>query len=70
MNGTELRKLRIHAGMTQAQFAEALGLTRETVNKLECGRAPITQRTKKNIESVAQVHISEKLRLLLAVAAA
>ncbi|QZY52133.1 helix-turn-helix transcriptional regulator [Leucobacter tenebrionis] len=34
----EVRRLRTERGWTQVQFAEALGVSRQTVNALETGR--------------------------------
>jgi transcriptional regulator with XRE-family HTH domain len=39
INGEQLRKLRKEAGFSQQKLAEKLGLTRETINKIENNNA-------------------------------
>lgn len=45
MQGTDLRELRAIVGMTQAKFADALGVSRKTVNDIENSPGPIDTRT-------------------------
>lgn len=45
-----IREKRAALGWTQAQMADALGLTREHYTTMETGRANITARTMKQIE--------------------
>lgn len=42
MNPAEYKSLREQLGLTQAGLADALGVTRATINAREAGRAPIT----------------------------
>ena len=52
MNGEDARTLRRRAGMSQAAFAEAIGLSRETVGRLERGSQEIDRRTELAIRFV------------------
>ncbi len=45
MNGEDARALRHRTGMSQAGFAEAIGISRETVGRLERGSEQIDRRT-------------------------
>lgn len=45
MDGQDARALRRRAGMSQEAFAEAIGLSRETVGRLERGSEEIDRRT-------------------------
>ena len=45
MQPEELRALRKGTGMTGAEFAEALGMSRKSIVEMEAGRAPIEKRT-------------------------
>ena len=54
MNGEDARTLRRRTGMSQAAFAEAIGLSRETVGRLERGSEPIDRRTEFAIRFVVE----------------
>jgi transcriptional regulator with XRE-family HTH domain len=45
MQPDELKRIRNALGFTQAEFGEALGVSRKLVNDLEAARAPIDRRT-------------------------
>jgi transcriptional regulator with XRE-family HTH domain len=45
MDGTDLRKRRRELGLTQQEFAEKLGLSRDYVGQMERDKAPINVRT-------------------------
>ncbi|AGH49025.1 MULTISPECIES: helix-turn-helix transcriptional regulator [Sphingomonas] len=45
MQGAELKALRKTAGMSQAEFAEAIGMSRETIGLMERDQEPIARRT-------------------------
>jgi phage repressor protein C with HTH and peptisase S24 domain len=49
----ELREL---SGLTQGEFARAIGLTRELVNKMESGKAKISKRTAERVKSFLEQH--------------
>lgn len=49
MTPGKLYQIRIELGLTQAQLAERIGVSREAVNKWENGKWPITTRTAKQI---------------------
>lgn len=49
----ELREL---SGLTQGEFAQAIGLTRELVNKMESGKAKISKRTAERVRSFMDQH--------------
>lgn len=42
MTATQYRRLRLTMRLTQAELAAMLGLTRETINRRESGKKPIT----------------------------
>jgi DNA-binding XRE family transcriptional regulator len=44
MQGDELKTIRVELGLTQQQFADAIGMSRKAVNVME-GGAPIERRT-------------------------
>lgn len=54
MDGRDARELRRRTGMSQAVFAEAIGLSRETVGRLERGSAEIDRRTELAIRFVVE----------------
>ena len=54
MNGEDARALRRQAGMSQAAFAEAIGISRETVGRLERGSEEIDRRTELAIRFVVE----------------
>ena len=54
MNGDHARALRRRTGMSQAAFAEAIGLSRETVGRLERGSEEIDRRTELAIRFVVE----------------
>lgn len=58
MRGSDLRAMRRDAGMTQAELADAIGMTRETVGLMERDQAPIEKRTELAVRYV--VHVAAK----------
>jgi len=54
MNGEDVRVLRRLAGMTQIEFANAIGLSRETVGRMERGSEDIDRRTELAMRYVAE----------------
>lgn len=54
-----LKDLRTLAGASQAKVAEAVGLSRETVNQMEGGRAPVEKRTELAIR-----HLYDRYRVM------
>ena len=54
MNGDHARALRRRTGMSQAAFARAIGLSRETVGRLERGSEEIDRRTELAIRFVVE----------------
>lgn len=46
MRGHELREARKRLGLSQAELAERIGLSRDFIGLMERGRAPITARTR------------------------
>ena len=54
MNGEDARALRRRTGMSQAAFAEAIGISRETVGRLERGSEEIDRRTELAIRFVVE----------------
>lgn len=55
MDGSEVRQLRKSARMSQTEFGEAIGLSRETISRMERGSEQIDRRTE-----LAMRYISEK----------
>ena len=45
MQGNDLRALRKSAKLTQGALADAIGMSRKTVNEMELDKAPIEKRT-------------------------
>ncbi len=54
MNGDEARDLRRRAGLSQAEFAIAIGLSRETVGRMERESEDIDRRTELAMRYVAE----------------
>jgi transcriptional regulator with XRE-family HTH domain len=54
MNGDEARDLRRQAGLSQAEFASVIGLSRETVGRMERGSEDIDRRTELAMRYVAE----------------
>ncbi len=54
MNGDEARGLRRETGMSQADFANAIGLSRETIGRMERGSEDIDRRTELAMRYVAE----------------
>jgi DNA-binding XRE family transcriptional regulator len=54
MKGDEARDIRRQAGMSQADFAQAIGLSRETVGRMERGSEDIDRRTELAMRYVAK----------------
>lgn len=57
MQADELKQIRTWLGMSQEAFAEALGMSRKTVNEMETGKAAIEPRTEKLIDASLRHHI-------------
>jgi len=68
MTNDDFRTLRKASGLTQEEFAGAIGVTREAVNRMEAGRAKITKRTELSALQVTSHHTIEKLRFLSVIA--
>lgn len=45
MSGEELRAIRLALGMTQAEMAEQIGISRTFIGLMERGKKPVSQRT-------------------------
>jgi DNA-binding XRE family transcriptional regulator len=45
MQPDEMKAIRKRLGMTQADFGEAIGMSRKAVNEMEAGKAVIERRT-------------------------
>lgn len=56
MTAEELRDRRLRLGVTQQQLANALGVTRRTVNKWENGDAPVRESTALAIRHLLEQH--------------
>src|SRR5262245_18004509 len=56
MRAKELRELRQHIGLTQAEMAERLGVARNSVARIENGRQTITRSMELLIGYVARDH--------------
>lgn len=54
MKGCDARDLRQQAGLSQAAFAQAIGLSRETVGRMERGSEEIDRRTQLAMRYVAE----------------
>jgi len=54
MNASEARKLRKGTGLSQADFGHAIGVSRETIGRMERGSEPVDRRTE-----LAMRYISE-----------
>lgn len=52
----KLMELRELSGLTQGEFAQRIGLTRELVNKMESGKAKISKRTAERVKSFLEQH--------------
>ncbi|HEY0058357.1 MAG TPA: helix-turn-helix transcriptional regulator, partial [Flavisolibacter sp.] len=52
----KLMELRELSGLTQGEFAQKIGLTRELVNKMESGKAKISKRTAERVKSFMEQH--------------
>lgn len=52
----KLMELRELSGLTQGEFAQKIGLTRELVNKMESGKAKISKRTAERVKSFLEQH--------------
>jgi transcriptional regulator with XRE-family HTH domain len=48
-NKKDIKKIRSKHGMTQVEFARAIGVSTMLVSMMECGSKSITQRTLKKI---------------------
>lgn len=54
MTGEDVRTLRRQAGLSQIEFAEAIGLSRETIGRMERGSEDIDRRTELAMRYVAE----------------
>lgn len=52
MTPQELRAIRERLGLTQTQFADALGIAKNSVWRMENGRQIITERTAKQVRAL------------------
>lgn len=59
MKGNDVRNLRRQANMSQAEFAAAIGLSRETIGRMERGSEDIDRRTELAMRYVAEIGLSE-----------
>lgn len=60
-NGEKIKALRVHMGLTQTQFAEALGYGRyQTVLEFERGRREIPETTARLLDCLAEKHQFEE----------
>lgn len=59
MQPEELKALRQRLGMSQQAFADAIGMGREAVNKMESGKLPIERRTELAARYVALTSSSQ-----------
>ncbi len=50
MTGAELRRARKRLGMTQAELAEALGMQRNSIARMENGRQPVMRTTELGVK--------------------
>jgi len=55
-----LKALRMQAGLSQAELAELIGMSRVTVGLMERGEAPIEKRTELAVRYVVEVIFGEK----------
>lgn len=55
MSGQELVRIRLRLGYTQEQLGDAIGKSRETVNRWERGKRPIPESCAKLIRILATV---------------
>lgn len=54
MNGPEAKALRKAAGLSQAEFGAAIGLSRETIGRMERGSEPIDRRSELAMRYIAE----------------
>lgn len=54
MQGEDLKALRKGAGMTQAELAEAIGMTGTSIGLMERGAAPIEKRTELAVRYIVE----------------
>ncbi|OJU22718.1 MAG: hypothetical protein BGN95_03890 [Sphingomonas sp. 66-10] len=54
MQGNDLRALRKSAKLTQGALADAIGMSRKTVNEMELDKAPIEKRTELAVRYVVE----------------
>jgi DNA-binding XRE family transcriptional regulator len=59
MQPEEVKALRMEAGLSQAELAELIGMSRVTVGLMERGAAPIERRTELAIRYVVEVIFGE-----------
>lgn len=61
--GVMLQGVRAREGLTQAEFAEMIGVTQSNLSSMENGRRPIGKKIAKRIEAMFDVHFSYFLDL-------
>lgn len=61
MQGNDLKALRQSARLTQGALAEAIGMSRKTVNEMELDKAPIEKRTELAVRYVVD-HATFRLK--------
>lgn len=54
MDGSETKKLRQLTGMSQAEFGTAIGLSRETIGRMERGSEPVDRRSELAMRYIAE----------------
>ena len=59
MGGNEVRQLRRKAGLSQAELGGLIGISRETVGRIERGAEPIERRTELAVRYVAERRLPE-----------
>jgi transcriptional regulator with XRE-family HTH domain len=66
MTGERLQALRKAAKMSQAELADAIGMSRETIGQMERGQAPIERRTELAVLHVCEDHrrVSDLVQLI------
>jgi len=57
MTHTEYRSIRAALGLTQAEIAKELGVSRETINRRESGEQPITKEAGMSLHLLSQIQM-------------
>ncbi len=63
MDGTGMRARRNHLGLTQAEFAKRLGLSRDYIGQMERGAAEISHRTAAAVQALRSLPAGPGARL-------